>query len=860
MKRTGGRAGRLLAAGGFLLAAAATARAQGGALGEYYDQLDFAGGAVLSRIDPTISFDWGNAFAPDPQPPGITAINTFTVRWSGLVETPVGASGVYTFRTTADDGVRVWVDGRLVLDRWRDQSITSATQSITLAGGQRYGLRLDYFQNPTYARVRLEWMVPGTGAFVIVPQSALYPIVAAPKISPAAGTYSDTVTVTMTSDTFGSQIWYTLDGVTPPTAGAPSIQYTGPFTVNANTTVMARAFRPGTLLTQSAVTTATFRVNDIVRPSLVTAQAPTATQIVVVFSEAVEQTSAQTAGNYTLTGPGSPAIMGAVLSGDLRTVFLSLTTGMTPGGSYLLTVNNVTDRDSPANAVPANSGIAFVFPTFPATCLTNYYSLDDPPGNTVVDGGPGANNGTLTGPSGLPARIIGYLGQGVAFDGVDDSVALAADLQPVLGGTATLACWVRTVGQGNIPVRAPGIAGGVIQNPVNTANTNDIVWGWLDQNGRIGISAGPTADAGTNPEPVNPNPQPNTAQSSIAVNDGQWHHVAFTRNSTSGALQVYVDGVLRGAGTGETGVKTAVCQSIGRVTNTRGSAGHPVFFLGDLDDIRIFNCILTAPEVQTLANRPPVVNAGPDQSVALMQPAALNGSYTDDGFPSGGPVTIAWTASPTAGVNIANPFSLSTTVTFTNPGIYILRLTVSDGALTTSDELIVSYGMIGVAPLSITTMEQGPGTASFNVVLNVQPQAGETVSIRIRSSDLTEGTVSSATDFDPGPEVELRFDSVNWNTAQTVVVTGVDDPLFDGDIAYTIVLDPATSGDPAFNGFNPADVAALNVNDDIPPPLERIWGGCGASIEAGAAGWPTWLALAGVLAWLRRRCGRRTPA
>ncbi len=845
--RTGGKARPFvlaIAASAALSAAASPARAQGtGALGEYYDQLDFAGPIVLSRVDPTIDFDWGDVFAPSPQPPGITAIDDFTIRWSGLVETPLGASGVYTFRTSADDGVRVWVDGRLVLDRWRDQSITSATQTLALAGGQRYGLRLDYFQNPGFARVRLEWLVPGTGAFVIVPQTALYPTVAAPKISPAAGTYSDTVTVAMSCDTLGADIWYTLDGVTTPTNGAPSTQYTGPFTVNSNTTVMARAFRAG--LTQSAVATNVYTVNDIVRPSIVTAQAPTSTQVVVVFSEAVEQASAQTAANYTLAGPGSPAVTGAVLSGDLRTVFLSLGTAMTAGGAYALSVNFVTDRDNPVNPVTAGTGIAFVFPTFPAVCLTNYYSLDDPPGNTAVDGGPGANNGTLTGPSGLPARIIGYLGQGVAFDGVDDSIALTADLQPVLGGTATLACWIRTVGQGNIPVRAPGIAGGVIQTPVNTANTNDIVWGWLDQNGRIGISAGVTVDAATNPEPVNPNPQPNTAQSAGPINDGQWHHVAFTRDSTNGALQVYVDGVLTGSATGETGVKTAVIQSIGRVTNAQGSATHPVFLLGDLDDIRIFNCILSAPEVQTLANRPPVVNAGPDRSVDLFQPATLNGSYTDDGFPSGGPVTVLWTVSPSAGVTIASPAALSTSVSFTTPGIYIMRLTVGDGALAASDEVIVSYGMIGVTPQSVTTMEAGQTQATFTVVLNVQPLAGTTVQVAVASGDTTEGTVSTSL---------LTFTDVNWNVPQPVIVTGVDDPLFDGDIAYTVVLSPATSTDPSFNGFNPADVAALNVNDDIPPPLERIWGGCGSVVGPGPGG-PEGLlpAVLLLLAWLWRR-------
>src|SRR2546427_404434 len=91
---------------------------------------------------------------------------------------------------------------------------------------------------------------------------------------------------------------------------------------------------------------------------------------------------------------------------------------------------------------------------------------------------------------------------------------------------------------------------------------------------------------------------------------------------------------------------------------------------------------------------------------------------------------------------------------------------------------------ITVTPTSgLTTTESG-GTATFTVVLATQPTAN--VTIGLSSSDVSEGTVSPAS---------LTFTSGNWNTAQTVAVTGVDDFVADGAVAYTIVTAAATITD-----------------------------------------------------------------
>lgn len=113
---------------------------------------------------------------------------------------------------------------------------------------------------------------------------------------------------------------------------------------------------------------------------------------------------------------------------------------------------------------------------------------------------------------------------------------------------------------------------------------------------------------------------------------------------------------------------------------------------------------------------------------------------------------------------------------------------------------------ITVTPTSgLVTTESG-GAATFTVVLNSRPTAN--VNISVASNDASEGTVSTAL---------LTFTRNNWNTAQTVTVTGVNDALNDGDVAYAIVTGAATSTDADYSGRAVADVSATNV-DTTPPP------------------------------------------
>src|SRR5262249_62278770 len=93
-------------------------------------------------------------------------------------------------------------------------------------------------------------------------------------------------------------------------------------------------------------------------------------------------------------------------------------------------------------------------------------------------------------------------------------------------------------------------------------------------------------------------------------------------------------------------------------------------------------------------------------------------------------------------------------------------------------------------------------TAQFRLVLDSQPSADVTVTVS-----------SSHPTFPTRRSSDLTFTAANWNVAQTVTVTGVDDFVDDGDIAYTVHT-TAASTDAKYNGLSGADVAVTNRDDD----------------------------------------------
>jgi hypothetical protein len=176
-----------------------TTRPGGGLVGEY---ANYGGGVpnppespfqnvTLTRIDPGINFAWGNG-SPEP---GVVDEDNFAVRWTGELEVPL--TGKYTFKTTTDDGVLLYVNGQEMADAWRNQSAAlEQSGSIRLVAGEFASIKMLYFATGGNAQADLRWehdLIP----LEVVPAAALSPPLRAGLITPTNEATNVTQTPTL---------------------------------------------------------------------------------------------------------------------------------------------------------------------------------------------------------------------------------------------------------------------------------------------------------------------------------------------------------------------------------------------------------------------------------------------------------------------------------------------------------------------------------------------------------------------------------------------------------------------------------------------------------------------------------------
>ena len=169
---------------------------------------NFNNAPTLVRFDPTVNFNWGGG-SPDSS----ISSDTFTARWTGMVQPQY--SQTYTFYTTTDDGVRLWVNGQLLIDKWIDQSPTTWSGTIALKAQQRYNIRMDYYENGGGAVASLAWSSPSTPQ-AIIPQNQIYPFTNPPPgivlISPATNA-SYTASASVTLNAMAASQYNAIDNV-----------------------------------------------------------------------------------------------------------------------------------------------------------------------------------------------------------------------------------------------------------------------------------------------------------------------------------------------------------------------------------------------------------------------------------------------------------------------------------------------------------------------------------------------------------------------------------------------------------------------------------------------------------------------
>jgi beta-glucosidase len=124
---------------------------------EYFPGKNLEGKPLLVRTDKQIQFLWNGAPAP-----GVPA-NNFSVRWTGTLTPPV--TGEYRLVLSADDGCRLFLDDKPLIDHWVDGAVSAQTATVDLVAGRAYKLRVEYYQAGGDAVARLNWTLPGKGAF-----------------------------------------------------------------------------------------------------------------------------------------------------------------------------------------------------------------------------------------------------------------------------------------------------------------------------------------------------------------------------------------------------------------------------------------------------------------------------------------------------------------------------------------------------------------------------------------------------------------------------------------------------------------------------------------------------------------------
>jgi hypothetical protein len=116
--------------------------------GEYWSNRDLSGSPALVRNDQSIDFQWG----PNAAAAGLPADN-FSVRWT---RTAQFEGATYRFHVFVDDGVRLWVDGFLIIDAWYDHDAHEVTADRALVQGPHH-LRVQYYEHDGNARIRVWW-------------------------------------------------------------------------------------------------------------------------------------------------------------------------------------------------------------------------------------------------------------------------------------------------------------------------------------------------------------------------------------------------------------------------------------------------------------------------------------------------------------------------------------------------------------------------------------------------------------------------------------------------------------------------------------------------------------------------------
>jgi hypothetical protein len=147
---------------------------------DYFNNMTLASPVALTRTDATVNFDWA---AGNPGSP--IGNDIFSVRWSGQIK-PLYSEN-YTFRTTSDDGIRLWVNGTQIINNWTDHATAiDYSTTVSLIADVKYDIVLEFYENGGNAVAQLAWNRVNNTTYQSIPQSQLYPVAGNCSSSPSA--------------------------------------------------------------------------------------------------------------------------------------------------------------------------------------------------------------------------------------------------------------------------------------------------------------------------------------------------------------------------------------------------------------------------------------------------------------------------------------------------------------------------------------------------------------------------------------------------------------------------------------------------------------------------------------------------
>ncbi len=372
------------------------------------------------------------------------------------------------------------------------------------------------------------------------------------------------------------------------------------------------------LVDPRAVTLMTDWINSLGTGPAVTLTGPATTmgtfQVAVHFTQNV---TGLTASDFDISGGTAAGLTGS-------------------GADYVLTVNISTFNRVTINlpaGVAQNIGAAGNYAALPYTQivedtpafvdpngLLGWYRMDEPNGVTANDTTQvGTNDGTLLGVT-LPTWGVGKFGGGLDFNNPTTPLTSRnsrVEIANTIGGNFTISFWMKT--SMTFPVTTRGYQGAALFFSDVGGNASDFIISGTRATGTTGVNR-ITVMTGNGTAAVETN-----IQGTTAVNDGLWKHVVVTRAQASGEVKIYINGTLtRTANGGTTVLNANPVISMGASTG-----GDQPGFVGSLDEVQIYNRVITQAEVTGLLSGPPAIVT----PVTLVAPSSAYDDWTKAWFP-----------------------------------------------------------------------------------------------------------------------------------------------------------------------------------------------------------------------------------